>query len=263
MSLNEKVMRIDVLAIRKVSQLYFWIKSLNCKRRKIAKRMNRLPKEGKGQDLYIILNGPSLKTQDLNRLNGKNLMFVNRGFMHPLYKELHPKYHVFVDSNLRDGRWPIKWVNQIFEMCPDIRIIFPIEWYSHPRFTHFKNDYRIFWQSKRVPFYVLGVSGSCFSYGISQKFDNIYLTGFDGNGCAYDLIKSPESHFYGADPELSDMTTRQHALALYSTFLHFIDLNDFAEYCKKRKIHIYNMTKGGVLDMFPRVDLNNYSQNNH
>lgn len=257
MSLNEKMMKLNTYAVRKVSQLWYLGKSLNIERRSVAKKMNAQPKEGIGRNLYIILNGPSLKTQDLSLLKGKDLMFVNRGFMHPLYKDLQPKYHIFVDSNLRDGRWPLEWVDLIFEMCPNIRIILPIEWYTHPRFKRLKNDSRIFWQNWRVPFYQLGISGGCFSYGISQKFDYIFFTGFDANSCAYDLLKSSESHFYGADPELENMTTRQHALALFSTFLHFTDLNDLADYCKERKINIFNLTNGGVLDMFPRRDFSN------
>jgi len=254
MSFFENLMKVNTFIVRRVSWLWHFGKTLNIHRRSASKKMNSLPKEGKGEDLFIILNGPSLKTQDLRLLKGKNLMFVNRGFMHPLYKELQPKFHVFVDSNLRDGRWPIEWIDQIFEMCPNIRIIMPIEWYTHPRFIKYKYDSRIFWQHRIVPFYVLGVSGGCFSYGISQNFDNIYFTGFDGNSCAYGLLKSSESHFYGVDPELENMTTKQHALAFFSTFLHFTDLNDLADYCKKRNIHIFNLTNGGALDMFPRKD---------
>ena len=65
---------------------------------KARKEMAKRPIEGIGKELYLLLNAPSLKTQDISVLKGKNTMFVNRGFMHPLYKELQPQYHVFVDS---------------------------------------------------------------------------------------------------------------------------------------------------------------------
>ena len=64
--------------------------SFKYKRLPIYKKMQSMPHEGKGRDLFIILNGPSLKKQDISTLKGKDLMFVNRGFMHPLYKELQP-----------------------------------------------------------------------------------------------------------------------------------------------------------------------------
>ena len=64
---------------------------------KARKEMAKRPIEGIGKELYLLLNAPSLKTQDISVLKRKNTMFVNRGFMHPLYKELQPQYHVFVD----------------------------------------------------------------------------------------------------------------------------------------------------------------------
>ena len=219
---------------------------------KIRNKMAKLPKEGMGQDLYIILNGPSLKTQDLSVLKGKNTMFVNRGFMHPMYKELQPKYHVFLDSNIRDGVWPVSWLDEIFALSPNVRIIMPVSWYHHPTFSDYKDDERIYWLDWHVPFYTLGVSGGCFSYAIHQKFENIYFTGFDANSCAFDMIKSSESHFYGSDPELSEMTSMQHSMALMSTAIHFYSLNKLAAYCKKKHINIFNMTNGGLIDMFPR-----------
>lgn len=221
----------------------------------IYKKMKSLPHEGKGQDLFIILNGPSLKKQDLSTLKGKNLMFVNRGFMHPLYKELQPKYHVFVDGKLANGVWDINWIDQIFEACPNIKIIFPIIWYNHPTFARFKEDNRIYWQCWSLPFYINGVSNSCFSFAIEQEFNNIFFTGFDGNGFAYDMIKqSGASHFYGADPELLGMTSKQHVQAMYTTLLQIEDLRGTTNYCINRGINIFNLTDGGICDMFIRRD---------
>ena len=50
----------------------------------VKNQMHALPLVGSGRDIYIILNAPSLKTQDLSVLKGECVMFVNRGFMHPL-----------------------------------------------------------------------------------------------------------------------------------------------------------------------------------
>lgn len=257
MDLYDYFMRFCVKATRTFFKYSSFKHSFNRDKLSVKREMEKLPKEGVGHDLFIILNGPSLKGQDLSLLKGKDLMFVNRGFMHPLYKELQPKYHVFVDGKLASGVWPLEWLDQIFELSPGIRIILPVEWHNHPHFARFKDDKRIFWQHWMIPFYVNGVSNNCFSYGISQKFDNIFFTGFDANSCAFDMIKSSESHFYGADPELSDMTSKQHAHALYTTFLQLEDLRDFSKYCIERGINIYNLTDGGLLDMFIRRDFNN------
>lgn len=253
----DDVMNFVVKFTTQYLRLSNWKNSYKYKGSPIYKKMRSLPHEGKGHDLFIILNGPSLKRQDLLKLKGKELMFVNRGFMHPLYKELQPKYHVFVDGKLANGVWDIKWIDQIFEMCPNIKIIFPMQWYNHPTFANFKNDERIFWQSWRLPFFINGVSSNCFSYAIEHEFDNIFFTGFDGNGCAYDMVKqSEQSHFYGADPELEGMSSKQHAHALYSTFLQIEDLRGISRYCRKKNIKIFNLTDGGICDMFVRRDFN-------
>lgn len=257
MNIFDIMMRLNVRFIRKYLQLCYFKNSFGSDRKKTIRKMRSLPSEGKGKSLFIILNGPSLKKQDLSKLKGQELMFVNRGFMHPLYKDLQPKYHVFSDPKMVSGVWPIEWFDQIFEMSPKTRIILPVEWHGLPKFAKYKNDSRFFWQYWVIPFYVNGVSNKCFSYGISQNFDNIFFTGFDANGCAFEMINSSEqSHFYGGDPELSNMTTKQHSHALFTTYLQLEDLRDFSIYCRSHNINIYNLTEGGLLDMFIRRDFN-------
>lgn len=228
---------------------------LNPRLWRIRRKMNKIPKLGVNKDLYIILNGPSLKTQNLLSLKGKCLIFVNRGFMHPDYAKLQPEYHIFVDSKLKSGIWPIEWLEEIFKLSPQTKIILPVEWYYHPKFSSYKNDERIIWLCWHVPIYCLGVSGACFSFGIYNHFKSIYFTGFDANGCAYDMINSSNSHFYGSDPELSNMSTVRHARAMCSTSIHFMDLNRLATYCNKKKVKVYNLTNGGLLDMFERKNV--------
>lgn len=219
---------------------------------KISKKMNSLPRDGRGQDLYIVLNAPSLKTQDLSVLKGTNLMFVNRGFMHPMYKELQPKYHVFIDAKMLKGVWPIAWLDKIWELSPDTKIILPLSWYNDPLLCSYRKDARIYWLKSYLPFYNLGVSGACFDFAIQQLFDTIYFTGFDATGIAYEMIQSSGSHFYGNDEELMGKSTSQLAIDLLMHSRHLHDLNRLASYCGKHSIKVVNLTNGGLLDMFYR-----------
>lgn len=143
---------------------------------KARKEMAKRPIEGIGKELYLLLNAPSLKTQDISVLKGKNTMFVNRGFMHPLYKELQPQYHVFVDSKMLKGIWPISWLDEIWNMSPNTTIILPISWYTHPLFKNYQNNKQIYWLTYSLPFYNLGVSGSCFSFAIQTKSSKKYIS---------------------------------------------------------------------------------------
>ena len=220
---------------------------------KVKNQMRRLPKEGDGKDLYVVLNAPSLKSQDLNVLKGKTTMFVNRGFKHPLYKDLQPTYHVFVDSKMIKGIWPVDWIAEIHNMSPSTKILLPLAWYDNPMFTPF-HDY-IYWLNWQLPFYNLGVSGECFSFAIQQNFKTIYFTGFDATGIGYEMIKSGGSHFYGNDEELEGKKTTQFVVDLYMHSRHLHDLNRLSLYCKKHGIKIINLTNGGLLDMFERQSM--------
>ena len=221
---------------------------------KINKEMNRLPQNGQGQELYIILNAPSLKTQDLSVLKGSNLMFVNRGFMHPMYKDLQPKYHVFIDTKMLKGIWSLTWLDKIWELSPNTKIILPLSWYNASQFRSYRKEERIYWLKSRLPFYNLGVSGACFDFAIQQSFNTIYFTGFDATGIAHEMIQSSNSHFYGNDKELEGKTTTQLAIDLLMHSRHLHDLNRLAHYCKNKNINVVNLTNGGLLDMFPRCN---------
>ena len=220
---------------------------------KLRMEMRKKTREGVGKDIFIILNAPSLKTQDLSILKGQATMFVNRGFMHPLYKELQPAYHVFVDPKMIKGVWPVEWLGQIHALSPQTKILLPMAWYENPIFEPY-HEY-IYWLNWSLPFYNLGVSGECFSFAIQQKFDNIYFTGFDATGIGYEMIRSSESHFYGNDEELDGKKTTQFVIDLLMHSRHLHDLNRLSDYCKKNNIHLVNITNGGLLDMFERKEL--------
>ena len=222
----------------------------------VHRQMLSKPLMGKGKDLYILLNAPSLKTQDLSVLKGKDTMFVNRGFMHPMFKELQPKYHVFVDPKMLKGIWPVSWIDEIVSLSPDITIILPLAWYTNPIFRpYIEKGTKIYWSKNILPFYNLGVSGECFSFGIEQQYDRIYFAGFDATGIGHEMVKSADSHFYGNDKELEGKSTKQFVVDLLMHSRHLHDLNRLADYCKKRNVALVNITNGGLLDMLPRKNI--------
>ena len=223
---------------------------------KVHRQMKAITPMGKGKDLYVLLNAPSLKIQDLSVLKGKETMFVNRGFMHSMFKELQPKYHVFVDPKMIKGVWPVSWIDEIVSLSPDITIILPLAWYTNPLFRpYIEKGTKIFWAKGILPFHNLGVSGECFSFGIEQQFDKIYFAGFDATGIGHEMVKSADSHFYGNDKELEGKSTKQFVVDLLMHSRHLHDLNRLADYCKKRNIQLINITNGGLLDMFPREQI--------
>lgn len=222
---------------------------------RVKRQMRSQPKDGIGKSLYLILNGPSLKRQDISTLKGKILMFVNRGFMHNEYKMLQPSYHAFIDTKMRDGIWPVEWIDEIWAMSPKTKILLPIEWYRLRKFEKFRNDTRVYWLNWSVPFNALGVAGACFSYAIQQRFKNLFFTGFDANGIACEMLEMSESHFYGEDEELKGRNSLQFAQGLYMHGRHLRDWFRMGDYCKKKGINVYNFTGAGLIDNFERITL--------
>lgn len=228
------------------------------RRKKIAKsfKSNNL----KGLDsLHIVLNGPSLKNQNLHNLKNGNLVFVNRGFKHKDYQVLRPRFHVFVDPKMLTGEWSISWVYDIIDMVPDIIFLMPAKWIKEAKIKRLIEDKRIniIWLSNKIfsPFSCLGVSGAAIKFGISLKIKNIYFTGFDANGLAYELINSSESHFYGTNEENNTKSCKNYVQDLYMFSRFLNELIKLSMKAKKKSVNVYNLTDGGVLDMFERKNI--------
>jgi len=215
---------------------------------------------GKGQEIYIVLNGPSVSSQDLTKLKNKSIMFVNRGFQHKDYRALKPKFHIFVDSKMLTGEWPTSWIDEIIAITPAITFVMPAKWASNEKFKpYIDKGVNIHWMTSRFNLSSLGVSGSCFEFAIEQNFKTIFFTGFDANGIGHELTKS-SSHFYGQNSENMTKTTLDYAQDLYMHSRHFVSLNQFAKYASKKEVSMINLTRGGVLDMFPRMELSEITE---
>ena len=109
-------------------------------------------------DLFIILNGPSISNQDFSLLKHKQTMFVNRGFKHPKYKELRPRFHMFVDKKMLTGEWPTSWLDEIVKDNPDVIFIMPVQWAFKEKFkSYIKKGYHFYWIPFNTPASCLGV----------------------------------------------------------------------------------------------------------
>tara|TARA_Y100000389_G_scaffold138754_1_gene136505 strand:- start:330 stop:1157 length:828 start_codon:yes stop_codon:yes gene_type:complete len=211
---------------------------------------------GKKRDIFIVLNGPSIVNQDLTTLKNKSIMFVNRGFLHHEYKRLQPEFHVFADTKMLTGEWSISWIDEIITMVPTITFIMPAKWAFHEKLKPYINKgVKIHWMTSKFSMSSLGVSGLCFEFCIEQNFKTIFFTGFDANGIGHELAESSRSHFYGQNKENLQKTTLDYAQDLYMHSRFFISVNQFTKYASKKKVSIINLTAGGLLDMFPRMDL--------
>lgn len=223
-----------------------------CKQSLINARKNKIY-----TNACIILNAPSVNKQDLNLLRGMDLVFVNRGFMHKQYKELHPKFHIICDPKFKNGIWPITWIDDILLMVPDITFCFPIEWYNLDKFKNLKErNIKICWiRIKDKPFTPF-VAGYSLQFLMNMGYRKIYFTGCEANGLGHELVKDV-SHFYGTNEENSIKGTKEYIMDFYMYMLNYSYFRRLAEKAKNKGFNIYNLTLGGCLDMFERKNINN------
>lgn len=202
-----------------------------------------------GGDIFIALNAPSIKDMPLERVKGMDCIFVNQGFRLPAYKELHPKYHFFIDPKLLDGTWDIHWIDEILEMVPDITFVMLASWAKHPKLKPYVDrGVKIIWFEGK---HSHGVSGAAFQFCWKLGYKNIYFAGYEQTGIAAYILKQ-SSHFYGADPDEASHTVRYIMKDLSMNARHLWAAIQSAEYSKKIGVRLVNLSRGGIMDMFER-----------
>lgn len=238
-----------------VNNAYNFSRKFYFKEQRLLREVAKLKFDGLKDELFVVLNSPSVQKQDLSVLRGKSVMFVNRGFHHPLYKLIQPQFHTFVDPKMLSGEWPITWLDEILELSPKVTFIMPVAWAFVEKFQpYIARGVSFYWLPEEGKCNCLGVAGQCFQFAIGQEVSTIYFTGFEASGIAYELIKE-SSHFYGVNEENLTKTSKNYVVDLFMHSRHLHDLNRFAMQCTQRGISLINLTEGGLLDMFPRKRL--------
>lgn len=217
-------------------------------------RGDRIIKERKvvGGRIFIALNGPSINKQPLEKIKGTgtDLIFVNQGFRLPSYRELHPKYHIFIDTKLIHGVWDIHWLDEILEMVPDITFVFPAEWARNRLFApYIKRGVPIIWIRVR---HSHGVSAAAFSLAMRLGYKDIYFSGYEGTAFACSLVKQ-SSHFYGIDSDEANIPPENIMKGYLMNADHFRCAINTAREAKRKGVNLINLTEGGIMDMFTRL----------
>lgn len=210
--------------------------------------------KGKSSEVIIVLNGPSIKEQPLERLKGKTVIFANQGFRLQQYREIKPKYHVFIDTKMVKGVWDIKWLDEIHEMVPDITFVMPASWAVLPILKpYIDKGYRIAWMNSRGGgMRGFGVAQACFGLAMAIGCKRIYVTGFEDTGFASSLV-SDSSHFYGRDSDELNKPPELLMQGYYMNARHVRELIRFSHIVRKRGVEVINLTRGGVVTEFPRM----------
>ncbi|HYA86314.1 MAG TPA: 6-hydroxymethylpterin diphosphokinase MptE-like protein [Nitrospirota bacterium] len=225
-----------------------------------------------GKRCFIIGNGPSLNVQDLTLLENEISIAVNLFFSHPKANKVAPPYWVMADPLYWEN--PDVWFYPAFnaaikaECCtkllvPTGGIPFFLSINTGPlidlhffKFDATKDHTSIIDFTQGIPPYGQNVVIVCLMLAFYLGCNPIYFI-----GCDYDFarmskeeyLKNKFNHFYGEDIVPTDhqyMAWEQWKRCIARMDYEYEQLN---KYAAMWGFNVFNATKGGFLETFPRV----------
>lgn len=229
----------------------------------------------KGESCFVIGNGPSLNSKDLDRIKEMNLVSFGSNRIGEIFDKTNwrPNYYMVQDpifvNNYSDVIRDIK-VEHKFIPDPHDAILNGSDALAEKLKASYGKLY--YYYGIRLPLdnikfsedlskmFTLGgtVTGGLIQLAIYMGFKKIYLIGVDGtNSIVTDKdYLSENRHFYNESAEtLKNTKVVYHISNLTDNKILerevLIKLNEFA---LSKDIHILNATRGGVLEVFERAD---------
>lgn len=237
----------------------------------------------KGRRCFICATGPSINTQDLSALSDELCIGVSFFYLHPQISKINPAYHVFAPNHppfdfdllksyfegvckhytptteIFYGHRPFKYsvmdyIGHSMSLPPNPLHIID---YSQAPFLAETNCYEEdLWDISSRPFEIRTVIYSAIQMAVYMGCSPIYLL-----GCDHDYLNDlsrRDNHFYleknGNPQDASHLNEFSTEWWFYQYYCRWLDYRLMKQYCELHKIHIYNATAGGMLDVFPRCD---------
>ena len=227
----------------------------------------------KGQPAFVIVNGPSLATQDILRLKDQVTFVVSGFWKHEAVLSWQPTYYSLLDKNFfTDSTATRAFYQNMHQRIHSSTFFVPL-------FRGFDAVKKHEFLPKDKTYYVAsigenvssndltslvqgfaGVSSFALSQAIYMGCNPIYLLGFDHD---YLANRGVDRHFYAGGTLPGHQSTNiplaerisyddemRANLRLWGNY-RILDAE-----AKRKRINIINATNGGYLDVFPRVDFN-------
>lgn len=224
-----------------------------------------------GQRCFLLGGGSSIARQDLAKLRGEVVISVSNTFVHPLFREIRPRYHVVPPMLSSHGRYYdaakfVVWLREMESGTAGAEMVFhigdramiqgsglfqgrTIHWVDYCPWT---GDFDTPLDLARIP-NIWSVSELAVTLGVYLGFDRIYTIGFD-----HDWFNGVMVYFYDH--------TKQHAMRPHETNLDRVDaefqMRRHADIFRKYK-YLYSIRKNifnanadsrHYMDVFPKVD---------
>ena len=230
-----------------------------------AKKLRALHNIHKGERCVIVANGPSLTPSDLDAISEAGLVSfaMNRIFKIFPQTKWRPTYYVCEDINVfKDSVEQINLITAKRKFIPK-----EIDWFHGIKIKKANNFWINYDEKKRYPLsfspeidkQIDGagtVTHTCIVIAAYMGFEEIYLLGVDNN-----YYKSIDEN----GNEVIDENAKDHFCKDYNEGIEDIAVHNIGNntrsyknaktYCDENGIKIYNATRGGKLEVYPRVDL--------
>lgn len=213
----------------------------------------------RGKRCFVIATGPSLKIEDIKKIEKEYTIGINSIFK--LYDETswRPTYYAMTDYNLTntilkehtilidDYARSNCFVNIINKKDVKGEKVIYIEnnWLDHA--YHYGKSKRYKYEEDLAlgVYDYYSITHECIIYAIYMGFSEIYLLGADN-----DYI-GEKKHFSNYDED-SNIDYERAMLIQQANDIGYSMIKKIAD---KKNVRIYNTTRGGKLELFPRKDL--------
>ena len=214
-----------------------------------------------GERCFITCTGPSLTIEDLEKLKGEYTFGVNSITKAYPYTDWRPTYYALIDAyaygeilkkeEVYGGKFCERQSFFHYRVKPKTCIgneIFCLINYSNHWKCRMKKGKIKICDDPAVGLYdCFTVTNMAISLAAYMGFKDIYIIGADAT------YKLEKTHFI--EGEWEKVHKKAQAGLAHSVLLSMVGYMRMRDYYKKKGINIYNATRGGMLEVFPRVDL--------
>ena len=254
----------------------------------LSKGVSPAVREGKGREIVILGNGPSLRQtidNELDFLLTKDLMAVNFAALTPEFFKLRPLYYVIADGHFFSGLDSDNNVRNLWEAFG--RVSWEMTLLVPSKYRHLVKALLLHTEGLRVRYFNLTpvegfrwLKNLLFKAGLGMPrprnvmipaimeairmgYEKIYLCGADHTWTKTldvdeeNFVVSVQPHFYKDNEEEHKRVRETYkGLKLHdvlgSMVVAFKSYWEIADYAKRRGIEIINATPGSMIDAFPR-----------
>lgn len=259
---------IDNKIVRVLSYPYINYKHIKDKQNYIrtgyGKTISKFKNMYVGERCIIVANGPSLRYEDLEKIKSSNIKSFGMNHIYDLFNvvDWRPDFYICFDREFIADKYseicnlPIDNIFIEYSKIPKSKDIIKQNVY------YFFSDYvfaikrgtaitnHVCTELEKETSFVTNVTHLCIEFAIYMGFKEIYLIGVDHDysfGYGKNHVKgisegkhNDENHYVNSDMNVSQIKFRQ-----------------YEEYAKKNNIKIFNATRGGKLEVFERINIDN------